>query len=111
MKRNRNDIIAEIKTARAQAQTQVNAYENVPAKRYDLWRALATVIAYHGALASFEQATEHEIPDRAAAAVAHLERLHRSGLPVPEVNFATAEGRRDALVSVAEWMTDEGSNR
>ena len=119
MKRNRNDIVAEIKTARAQAQSRVNA--NAPAKRYDQWKALpadstkrydrwrslAEVIAYHGALALFEQASEHEIPGMAAAATAHLERMHRRGLPVPTMNLAVAHGRRDALVSVSEWMADE----
>lgn len=122
MKRNRNDIVAEIKTARAQAQARVNDYEKATTKRYDhwrvlaadatkrydRWRSLAEVIAYHGALALFEQEAEHEIPDMAAAAVANLERLHRRGLPVPTMNLAVAHGRRDALVSVAEWMTDEG---
>lgn len=109
MNRNRNDVIAKIKTARAEAQTRVNAYENIATKRYDHWQALATVIAYHGALALFEQASEHKIPDMAAEAVADFERARdrNGGTPVPTVNLAVADGRRDALASIADWMNAE----
>ena len=107
----RNDIIAKIKTARAEAQTKVNAYKNLTAKQYDYWRALATVIAYHGALALFEQGTEHKIPDMATTAIADFEIVREGEIPIPEMALAVADGRRDALASVADWMTTEESNR
>ena len=113
MKRNRNDMIAKIVTARDEARVKKNAYRNLTSKRYDYWRAIATIAAYQKTLAMFEQGTEHKIPDMASGAVADFERLRvrNGGTPIPEMNLVIAEGRRDALASVADWMTDEESNR
>lgn len=109
MKRNRNDVVAEIKTARAEAQIRANAYKNLTAKWYDYWRAMSAVLAYDEALALFEQDSEHEIPVMAATAVADFERVHDS--EDPEVVLAVMDGRRDALASVADWMSAEEINR
>ena len=102
----RNDIIAEIKTARAEAQTKVNAYENLTSKRYDYWRAIAAIVAYDQALAMLMRGTEHQIPDMAATAIADFEYAHNDDPTATEMTLAFADGRRDALASVAEWMNN-----
>ena len=104
MKRNRNDLIAEIKTARDEAKVKANAYRNLTAKEYDYWRAVSARIAYEDALDMFEQATEHDIPGMAVEAVAGFEWVRDS--EVSEVVLALADGRRDALATVAEWMNN-----
>lgn len=108
MKRNRNDIIAKIKTARTGAQTKANAYENLTSKRYDYWRAVTAIRAYDQALAMFERGTEHKIPDMAATAIADFERARDSD--TDEMTLAVADGRRDALASVTYWMNTEEDN-
>lgn len=98
----RNDIITKIKTARDEAQIKANAFRNLTAKKYDYWRALATFMAYDDALEMFEWGAEYEIPDMATTAIADFERA-RDG-DTTEMTLAVADGRRDALASVAEWM-------
>ena len=105
MKRMRADLIAEIKTARDEARVKAHAYMNLTIKRYDYWRAMSAVLAYDEALAMFARATEHKIPDMAATAVADFERA-RDG-DTTEMTLAVADGRRDALASVADWMNTE----
>ena len=102
----RNDIIAEIKTARAEAQTKAHPYMSLTAKRYGYWWAVAAIAAYETALAMLEQGTEQQIPDMASEAVADFERLRvrNGGTPVPEINLAVAQGRRDALNTVVDLM-------
>ena len=109
MKRNRNDVVAEIKTARDEARITAHAYENLTDKRYDRWRAAAAVLAYDRALVMFARATEHEIPGMAATALADFERARDS--ETTEMALAFADGRRDALATVADWMNNEESNR
>lgn len=109
MKRNRNDLIAEIKTARAEALVKAHAYENLTSKRYDYWRAAAAVRAYDQALAMFARGTEHQIPDMAARAIADFEYARDN--ETTEMNLAFADGRRDALASVADWMRNEEGDR
>ena len=109
MQRNRNDVIAETKTARDEARVKANAYMNLTIKRYDYWRAMSAVLTYDEALAMFARATEHRIPDMAATAVADFERA-RDG-DTTEMSLAVADGRRDALASVADWMRNEEGNR
>ena len=104
MKRNKNDLIAEIKTARDEARVKENAYKNLTAKKYDYWRATAAVFTYNTALVMFALGTEHKIPDMAVEAIADFERARDSD--APEMSLAVADGRRDALASVAEWMSD-----
>ena len=107
MQRNKNDIVAEIKTARAEAQTKANAYENLTSKRYDYWRAVTAIAAYDEALAMLEQGTEQQIPDMAATAIADFEYAHNDDPTATKMTLAVADGRRDALASVAEWMDNE----
>ena len=109
MQRNRNDLIAEIKTARDEAHVKANAHMNLTAKRYDYWRAVAASRAYHRALVMFARATEHEIPGMAATALADFARA-RDG-DTTERALAVADGLRDALATVADWMNNEESNR
>ena len=98
----RNDVIAKIKTARAEAQTKVNAYKNITANSYNYCRTIATVTTYNEALAMFAQGTEDYIPDMAAKAIADFERARDSD--TDEMTLAVTGGRRDALASVADWM-------
>lgn len=100
----RNDIIAKIKTARAEAQTKANAYENLTSKRYDFWRAITAIRAYNEALGMFARAIEHKIPDMATIAIADFERARDSD--TDGMTLAVTDGRRDALASVAEWMSN-----
>ena len=110
MKRTRNDVVAEIKTARdGEARVRANAYMNLPVKLYDYWRAVAAFIAYDRALVMFARATEHKIPGMAATALADFERA-RDG-DTTEMALAVADGLRDALATVADWMNNEESNR
>ena len=109
MRRMRADVIAEIKTARNEARIKVNAYRHLTAKRYDYWRAIAAIAVYHKTLAMFEQGTEHKIPDMAVEAIAEFESARDDERP--EMNLAVADGRRDALASVADWMTTKEDNR
>ena len=110
MKRNRNDVIAEIKTARDEARIKAHAYRYVKIKRYDYWRAVSAVLTYDEALAMFARATEHKIPDMAARAVTDFERAHDDDPTATEITLSLADGRRDALASVADWMRNEKSN-
>lgn len=109
MKRMRADLIAEIKTARDEARVKARAYMNLTIKKYDYWRAVSAVLTYDEALAMFARATEHKIPGMAATAIADFERARDDD--TSEGTLAIADGRRDALASVAEWMTDEEGNR
>ena len=109
MKRNRNDVIAEIKTARNEARIKAHAYMNLTIKKYDYWRAVSAVLTYDEALAMFARATEHKIPAMAATAIADFERVRDS--EDPEMILAVTDGRRDALASVADWMNTEENNR
>ena len=109
MKRNKNDVIAEIKTALDEANVKANAYMNLTAKRYDYWRAIAAIAVYHKTLAMFEQGTEHKIPDMATAAIAIFERARDR--EIRETDLAVTDGRRDAFASVADWMRNEEGNR
>ena len=102
MKRNKNDVIAEIKAARDESRIKANAYRNLTAKRYDYWRAVSTALTYDETLRMFARATEHKIPDMAAKAVAYFERVRDS--EITEFTLAVLDGRRDALASVADWM-------
>lgn len=111
MKRNRNDVIAEIKAARDEARIKANAYKGLTAKRYDYWRATAAVLAYDGALAMFEQGTELYIPDMAATAIADFEYAHNDDPTATKMTLAVADGRRDALASVADWMNTKENTR
>ena len=104
MKRNRNDLIAEIKTARDEAKIKANAYRNLTAKKYDYWRAVSTALTYDEALALFEQGTEHYIPNMATAAIAEFERARDDD--TSEGTLALADGRRDAFATVTEWMVN-----
>lgn len=98
----RNDIIAEIKTARAEAQTKANAYENLTSKRYDYWRAVSAIYAYDDALTMFERGTQDYIPDMATTAIADFERARDSD--TDGMTLAVADGRRDALNTVVDLM-------
>ena len=109
MKRMRADLVAEIKAARDEARVKKNAYRNLTSKRYDYWRAIAAIAVYHKTLAMFEQGTEHKIPDMAVEAIAEFESARDDERP--EMNLAVADGRRDALASVADWMNTEEDNR
>ena len=109
MKRTRNDVIAEIKTARDEAHVKANAHMNLTANRYDYWRAVAAFLTYDRALVMFARATEHKIPGMAATALADFERA-RDG-ETTEMTLAVADGRRDAFATVADWMNNEESNR
>ena len=109
MKRTRNDVIAEIKTARDEAHVRANAHMSITIKRYNYWRAVAAFIAYDRALVMFARATEHKIPGMAAAALADFERARDA--ETTEMTLAIADGRRDALATVADWMNNEESNR
>ena len=109
MKRNRNDVIAEIKTARDEAKVKANAYKDLTAKRYDYWRAVSAVLAYDRALAMFARASEHKIPDMATEAIADFEWVRDN--ETLEMSLAVTDGRRDALATVAEWMNTEEGNR
>ena len=111
MKRNRNDVIAEIKTARDEAKVKANAYKDLTAKRYDYWRAVSAVLAYDRALAMFARASEHKIPDMATEAIADFEYAHNDDPTATEMTLAVTDGRRDALATVAEWMNTEEGNR
>ena len=109
MNRNRNDLIAEIKTARDEAHARAYALRNLTAKRYDYWRAVAAIRAYDQALTVFAFGTEYKIPGMVANALADFERA-RDG-ETTEMALAAADGRRDALATVADWMNNEESNR
>ena len=109
MKRNKNDLIAEIKTARDEARVKENAYKNLTAKKYDYWRATAAVFTYNTALVMFALGTEHKILDMAVEAIADFERARDSD--APEMSLAVTDGRRDAFASVADWMRNEEGNR
>ena len=104
MKRNKNDVIAEIKTARDEAKVKANAYKGLTAKRYDYWRAVSAVLAYDRALAMFARASEHKIPNMATEAIAEFE--YERDNDIPEMALAVADGHRDALATVAEWMNN-----
>ena len=109
MQRNRNDVIAEIETARDEARITAHAYVNLTDNRYNYWRAVAAFRAYDRALVMFARATEHKIPGMAAKALADFARA-RDG-ETTEMALAVADGRRDALATVADWMNNEESNR
>ena len=96
MRRNRNDVIAEIKAALDEAKAKARAYKYLPAKRYDYRRALAAIAAYDQALALFARGTEQNILGMAVRA---------------EMTLAVADGRRAALASVADWMYNEEGNK
>ena len=100
----RNDIIAEIKTARAEAQTKANAYVGLTSMRYDYWRAITAIAAYDEALAMLEQGTEQQIPDMAATALADFEYARDDDPTATEMTLAVADGRRDALNTVVDLM-------
>ena len=109
--KNSADVIAKIKTARDEARFKVHVYENLTSKRYDYWRADAAILAYNQALAMLEQGTEQQIPDMAATALADFEYARDDDPTATEMSLAVADGRRDALASVADWMNAEESNR
>lgn len=96
------DLVAKIKTARAEAQAKMNAYKNLTAKRHDYWRAVAAIHGYDDALTMFKRGTEHYIPSMAVIAIVDFE-LARDG-ETTEITLAVTHGRKDALASVAEWM-------
>ena len=102
MKRNKNDVIAEIKTARDEARIKVQAYKGLAAKNYDYWRATFVAVTYDETLTMFERGTEHRIPYMAVEAIAEFEYERDSD--IPEMTLAVLDGRRDALASVADWM-------
>ena len=104
MKRNKNDVIAKIKTARDESKIKAHAYMNLTIKKYDYGRAVSAVMTYDEVLAMFEQETEHYIPDMATAAIAEFERAGDDD--TSEGTLALIDGRRDALASVADWMSN-----
>ena len=104
MKRNRNDVIAEIKTARDEAKVKANAYKDLTAKRYDYWRARAASTTYDEVLTMFARGTELYIPDMAVKALAHFDLVRDDD--TSETILAFADGHRDALATVAEWMNN-----
>ena len=104
MKRNKNDVIAEIKAARDEARIKAHAYMNLTVKRYDYWRAVSAVMTYDEVLDMFEWGAEYRIPAMSTTAIADFERA-RDG-DTTEMTLASADGRRDALASVAEWMSN-----
>ena len=89
MKHNRNDTIKNIVTAVNEAKSEARAYKYITSERYNYRRALAAIAAYDQALALFARGTDHNISGMAVRA---------------EMTLAVADGRRDALASVAEWM-------
>lgn len=108
MNRMRADLVAEIKTARAEAQTKANAFKNLTSKRYESLRAITAVATYNEVLSMIEWGgTEHKIPDMAATALSDFEYAHNDDPTATERTLAVAEGRRDALASVADWMGKE----
>ena len=100
----RNDIIAEIKTARDEARFKAHAYVGLTSKRYDYWRAITAIVAYDEALAMLEQGTEQQIPDMAATALANFEYARDDDPTATEMTLAVADGRRDALNTVVDLM-------
>ena len=98
----RNDIIAEIKTARDEAQTKVNAYKYLTSERYNYWRAVSAVMTYDEALDMFEWGTEHRIPNMATTA--HADFGYARDSDATEWTLAFTDGRRDALASVVDLM-------
>ena len=104
MKRNKNDVIAEIKTARDEARLRANAYKGLAAKKYDYWRATFVAVTYDETLTMFAREAEHNIPNMAAEATAEFE--YERDNDIPEMTLAIIDGRRDALATVAEWMTN-----
>lgn len=105
------DIIAEIRTARAEARVKVNAYRDITAKKYDYWRAIESVLTYDQALGMFARGTEHYIPDMAATALADFEYARDDDSFATEMDLAFADGRQDALTSVADWMDNKENSR
>ena len=93
---NRNDVIKNIITAINETKAKARACKYITSERYNYHRALATLAAYDQALTLFARATEHHIPAMAVRA---------------EMTLAVADGRRDALASVAEWMDNEEDDR
>ena len=104
MKRNKNDIIAEIKTARDEARIKANAYKDLAAKKYDYWRATFVAVTYDETLTMFERGTEHRIQNMATEAIAEFE--YERDNDIPEMTLAIIDGRRDALATVADWMAN-----
>ena len=86
----RNDIIKNIITAIDETKVKARAYKYITSERYNYHRALATLAAYDQALTLFSRGTEHNILGMAVRA---------------EMTLAVADGRRDALASVADWMS------
>lgn len=110
MKRNRNDIIAEIKTARNEARIKANAYRHLTVKRYDYWRATVAIAVYDQALDMFERGAEHEIPSMATEALADFEYAREGEIPVPKLTLVATDERRDVFAAIAEWMRTEENN-
>ena len=106
--KNSADIIAKIKTARDQARIKANAYRNLTAMEYKYWRATAELNAYNQVLAMFEKGTEQQIPGMAATAIAEFERARDDD--TNKWILALAEGRKDALASVTDWMNNKENN-
>ena len=88
---NRNDVIKNIITAINETKSKARAYKYITSERYNYHRALATLAAYDQALTLFSRGTEHNISSMAVRA---------------EMTLAVADGRRDALASVADWMVN-----
>lgn len=107
--KNSADIILKISTARNEARAKEQDYRNIASKRYDRWQAVAAILAYNEAIAMFERGTEHKIPGMVAEAIADFERARDND--VMEINLGLADGRRDALATVAEWMKAKENNQ
>ena len=102
MKRNRNDLIAEIKVARDEARVKAQAYANLPAKRYDFYRAAAATAAYDEALELIYEGYLARVRARADEAQSVYEGAQNGSWT--ELMLADIDGRRDALNTVVDLM-------
>ena len=102
MKRNKNDLIAEIKTEQAHARHKAQAYASLPAKLYDFYRAVAATMAYYDALALIDDGKHDHV--RALADDALDEWETAQNVDVTELMLAQLDGRRDALLTVVDLM-------
>ena len=105
---NRTDIVNNIITARNDAHDKARAYRNYKPNTHKYWRTLAAAETYDETLTMFAQGTQNKIPNMAADAIEIYEYTLNNDKALSTsgglATIAVAEGHKNALATVTEWM-------
>ena len=102
MRRDPADLIAEIKTKRAEARHKMQVFASMPSRLADLYRAVGAATAYDEAIELIYEGYLDLVRARANEAQSVYEGAQNGS--VTELMLADIGGRRDALLTVVDLM-------